>query len=391
MERLVSVDWLKRHAKDFDFLLLLVIIGISVISYLAVYSATITRPELQAYHQKQLLWQIFGFAVFFPLVLTDYRIFTNSRLLWIGYAMTMVLLVIALFSPETNGQRSWIYLPGFQLQPSEFGKLFAIMGMAYYMARLKEKEELFTWYHFLRVAGIWLGPFLLIMMEPDLGQGLVMVGLFCAMMMLVLDRKLLRIFGSIAAVFVIGYFVLVTSFPATYLKLVQLLPLKGYQKLRFLAVVDPTLAGRDSGGFQLLQGIIAIGNGQLWGRGMQGGSQTQGAFVPEQHTDMIFTAISEAYGFVGASALLLLYFVMLQRMVKIAVTANDPFGTYFITGALGMFGFQIFENIGMTLLLLPMTGITLPFVSYGGTSLLVNFMIMGIVQSIAIRRRKLRF
>lgn len=386
---LVSVDWLKRHARDFDFVLLFVLAAISVMSFLAVYSSTVTRPDLENYYQRQLVWQIMGFVVFFLLVLTDYRIFTNRRLMWTGYAVTMFLLLIVLFFPAINGQKSWIPLPGFQLQPSEFGKLFAILGMAHYMAEMKKNEEPFAWKHFWRVTAIWLGPLTLIMLEPDLGQAMVMIGIFCAMMLVFLDRKPLILFGGIAGVLVAAYFLAITFFPQAYLKFVEHLPLKEYQKARFVVVIDPARAG--DYGYQVKQAIIAVGNGGLPGRGLLQGSQTQGAFVPEQQTDMIFSAIGEDFGFIGASALIILFFIMLQRLTKIATTTTDPFGTYFITGAIGMFGFQIFENIGMNIAVMPATGITLPFVSYGGTSLLTNFIIMGIVQSVAIRRQKLRF
>lgn len=386
---MVSFDWLKRHARDFDYVMVVALLGISVISFLAVYSSTIMRPLYVDWYRKQIVWQTMGYVIFFLLVLTDYRIFTNNRLVWIGYGVTLLLLVVVLFFPAINGQKSWIQLPGFQLQPSEFGKLFAIMGMAYYMARIKEREEEFAWPDFWKISAIWAGPFLLIMMEPDLGQGLVMVGLFCAMMLIFLDRKRLAIFGSIAVVFVGIYFAAITLFPQLFLKAVHLLPLKEYQIARFVVVIDPTLAGQ--WGFQVQQALIAIGNGLLLGKGLLNGSQTQGAFVPEQQTDMIFSAIGEEFGFIGSSVLLLLFFILMQRMLKIALTSNDYFGTYFIAGAMGMFGFQIFENIGMNLALMPATGITLPFVSYGGTSLITNFMMIGIIQSVAIRRRKLRF
>lgn len=388
---LVSVDWLKRHIRDFDFILLLALIGLAVISFLAVYSATINRPMYEDWYKKQLVWQALGFCIFFVLVLTDFRVFTNNKLLWIGYGVTMLLLVAVLFFPPINGQKSWIQLPGLQLQPSELGKLFAILGIASYMARMKDNEQVFTFEHFWKITGIWAVPFLLIMAEPDLGQGLVMIGIYCAMMILFLPRKILLWGGLITGVFVTIYFVGVTMYPDTYLHLVDMLPIKDYQKDRFVAVVDPAKAGVQSGGFQLMQGIIAIGNGQLLGKGLLQGSQTQGAFVPEQQTDMIFSAIGEEFGFIGVSILLIMFFIMFQRMLKIATTSNDLFGTYLITGAMGMFGFQVFENIGMNALLMPATGITLPFVSYGGTSLLTNFIIMGIVQSVAIRRRKLRF
>lgn len=386
---MVSFDWLKRHARDFDFGLLVALIGLAIISFLAVYSATINRPLYDGWYKKQILWQVLGFSVFFLLVLNDYRIFTNSRLLWTGYAITLLLLVVVLFFEDVNGARSWIPLPGFQLQPSELGKLFAIMGMANYLAKMQEKEEELNWRHVGKLFAIWAGPFFLIMLEPDLGQGLVMVGLFVAMLMVVMDRKPLLIFGSIAGGIMILHFVGVTMFPEIYLKAVNLLPLADYQKARFVAVVDTSLAGKY--GFQLTQAMIAIGSGQLFGKGYLQGSQTQGAFVPEQQTDYVFTVIGEEFGFIGSAAVVILYFVLLQRLTKIALTSHDSFGTFFIAGAIGMFGFQIFENIGMNLGLMPATGITLPFLSYGGTSLLTNFIIMGIIQSIAIRRRKLRF
>lgn len=386
---MVSGEWLKRHIRDFDFILVLTLIGISIISSLAVYSATAQRPGLHNIFQKELLWQVLGYTIMILFVLVDYRIFTNNRLLWIGYGFSLFLLVMVLFFPAVNGQKSWIPLPGFALQPSEFSKLFVVMGIADYMARRQEEDVAFRLKDYGMIGGILLVPMSLILMEPDLGQTLVILGMFSAMLIMFLDRKPLIILGSIATLIVGVYVSAIAIFPQQTIHFAEKLPLKEYQKMRIISLVDPEYNVDFS--YQLVQAKIAIGSGQLFGRGLLNGSQTQGAFVPEQQTDYIFSAIGEELGFIGASLLLFLFFLLFYRMLRIAMTAGDAFGSYFIGGAMGMFGFQIFENIGMNLTLMPATGVTLPFVSYGGSSLLTNFAVMGIILSIAIRRRRLRF
>lgn len=166
--------------------------------------------------------------------------------------------------------------------------------------------------------------------------------------------------------------------------------LKDYQASRIVTWLDPGFDTNNTG-YNIHQAQIAVGSGQVFGEGLFNGISTNGGWVPNQHTDYIFTAIGEEFGFIGSSVLIMLFLLLIYRLIKSASTAQDTFGTYIIMGITGMFAFQVFENVGMDVYLSPSTGITLPFVSYGGTSLVVNYMAIGLVMSISMRRKKLRF
>ncbi|WP_018132242.1 rod shape-determining protein RodA [Effusibacillus pohliae] len=386
---MVSREWLKRHIKDFDFLMLLVLLAISAISTVAVYSTTVHRPGMEDWYVKEVAWQIVSYIGTLFFAILDYEMFRN-RVAWIGYGISLFLLVIVFAFPAVKGAHSWILLPGFQFQPSEFAKIFVILTIADYMAKIRQQQTAFGWKQFgtvLLIAGV---PLVLIVKQPALGQALVLIGILFSMTVLFVSRRqliLLAIAGGLLGTAVI----LGTAvFPDQTLKLIHNLPLAEHQKERIVTFLDPE-ADPTGIGYQVMQAKIAVGAGQLFGKGLLHGSQTEGAWVPEQWTDFIFSAIAEQFGFVGSSCLILLFFVFLYRMILVASTAPDDFSVYFIAGAFGMFAFQIFENIGMNLTIMPVAGITLPFVSYGGSSLLTNFSVVGIVLSIALRRRKLAF
>ncbi|GIM44840.1 rod shape-determining protein RodA [Collibacillus ludicampi] len=385
----MNIDWLKRHIRDFDFMLVIILLCISVFSVLAVYSATAKRAGMENWYIKEIMWQILSYIFMFVFVLVDYRMLRN-RVAWIGYWISLVLLIAVFAFPSVNGAHSWIILPGIQFQPSEFAKIFVILVISDYMAKVKEKEERFGFKHFSLIALIVGVPFALILKEPALGQALVLLGIMGAMLILFLEKRQLVLYCIMGALLVTSVFMVMSVYPDQTIRLIQNTPLDDHQKERIITFVDPE-ADPQNGGWQALEAKIAIGAGQLFGRGLLNGSQTQGEWVPEQWTDFIFSAIGEELGFVGSSTLVFLFFLLLNRMIRIASTVDDDFAIHFIAGAVGMFTFQIYENIGMNLSLMPVAGITLPFVSYGGTSLLTNFVVVGIVLSIAIRRRKLVF
>jgi rod shape determining protein RodA len=384
-----TITWLKRRIRDFDFGILLALLGISIFCTLAIYSATVNRDGMADMYKKEIVWQIVSYAAMFAFVLMDYRSL-KSHIAWGGYFFSLVLLVAVFVFPAKNGAHSWITLPGLQLQPSEFLKIFLILVIADYMEKTKKKGEPFRAKHFIVIGGLVLVPFLLILKQPALGQALVLLGIAGAMLILFMEKKQLLVFLTICLFFSVGIFLIKNVYPDQTLQYINHLPMKSYQKERIITFVDPE-ADPKGIGYQVTQAGIAIGSGQLFGEGLLKGKQTNGAWIPEQWTDFIFSAVAEEFGFVGASILIFLFFLLLYRMIQIATLTTDYFSCYFIVGVIGMFAFQIFENIGMNLNLMPVAGITLPFISYGGSSLLTNFILVGVVLSIGIRRRKLSF
>lgn len=344
---------------------------------------------MENWYVKEIMWQIVSYVGMFSFVMVDYRIFRN-RVAWIGYGISLFLLLIVFAFPSVKGAHSWITIPGFQFQPSEFAKIFVILVISDFMAKARDKEETFGWKHFgfiMAVAGV---PLLLILIQPALGQAMVLIGIVISLTVVFLSRKQLIVCSLVGALFVTAIFLVTTVYPDQAMQYVQKLPLAQHQRERIITFINPE-ADPTGIGFQVIQAKIAIGAGKLTGEGFLNGSQTQGNWVPEQWTDFIFSAIAEQFGFIGCSVLIVLFFLFLYRVIRIGSMASDDFSVYFIAGAAGMFAFQIFENIGMNVTIMPVAGITLPFVSYGGSSLLTNFLVVGIILSVSLRRRKLVF
>ncbi|KEO83152.1 FtsW/RodA/SpoVE family cell cycle protein [Tumebacillus flagellatus] len=385
-----------RWFKDLDIFLILVVLALCVASFLAISSATHSADGgSKSYVIKQMIWCGVGFCVMIFLIRTDYRNLT--RYVEIGYWVSIVLLIVVFFCPPIKGAHGWIPLGGFALQPSEFFKVVFILMMAKYLANEQEDEEgrrpdpmrnyLFLGAYSLLAIG-------LIVIEPDLGQTMMMMSIVGSAMFVHLPPKA---FWSIAGVIALILGAVITAvflYPDQFLELLDMLVKKGllepHQYGRFETFIYPE---RDLGGlgYQVYQAKVAIGSGQLFGKGLYQGSQTQGSWVPEQQTDFIFTVIGEELGFVGSVAVIFLFFLMIYRIVANGLQAGDRTGMYICAMVSGMFTLQIFENIGMSLQLMPMTGVTLPFISYGGSSILTNFILIGIVLNIGLRRRKLSF
>jgi rod shape determining protein RodA len=384
-----NISWVKRRIWDFDFLMVLPLIGISILSTLAIYSATINRAGIENQYKSEIIWQILSYISLIVFTFFNYRNLKN-QLSWIGYFVTILLLLVVFVFPARNGAHSWITLPGFQFQPSEFAKLFLILTISDYMEKAKEKGETFGFKHALVITSVMFVPFALTLAQPALGQALVMLGITGAMMILFLEKKQLAVFLVLLAILTGFVFTIRTIFPDQSVQFINNLPVMKHQKQRIITFIDPN-ADPKGIGYQVTEGITAVGSGQLFGRGFADAGQTQGNWVPEQWTDFIFSAIGEEFGFIGSSLLLFLFFFLLYRMIQLGLNAPDYFSAYYIAGVVGMFAFQIIENVGMNLAIMPVAGITLPFVSYGGTSLLTNFILVGIVLSIGIRRKKLSF
>jgi rod shape determining protein RodA len=319
---------------------------------------------------RQVYWILAGLGVMLAVSLINYQVLLENAH-WIYAASLLSLLAVAVFGKKYLGARRWILLPGGQhFQPSEWVKLVLILMLAKYFSAQGEREDASL--SDIVKAGLIAGvPMLLVLKQPDLGTALTYVPV--ALMGLFLGGIQFRH----AAVILIVAGVLMPG--------VWHYGLKPYQKDRLTSFLHPE-ADSQKTGYQLEQSKIAVGSGGIWGKGVRKGTQTQGSFLPEPHTDFIFAAWSEEHGFVGAVALLLLYFMVLMRLIHNAQTAPESAGGFVVMGVVAVLLFHILVNAGMVVGFMPVTGIPLPLMSYGGSSVLFMFLALGIVMNIRMRR-----
>ncbi|HET9829545.1 MAG TPA: rod shape-determining protein RodA [Nocardioidaceae bacterium] len=369
--RAARLDWVLMSATA-------VLLGLGAV---LVWSATSARDDLTAgdpasYFKRQLVNIAIGVVLGVMVAATDHR--WVRILAPLVYAGSVLGLVLVLFMGSTiNGSRSWIQLGGMSVQPAEFAKLAVVIGMALLVAERTEgalsttsRWEVGT----VEVAGMLVlaaVPAALIMLQPDLGTMLVLAATVFGVIAVSGARWtwLLTLFAGAVAVATLA---------------VRLHVLKAYQLDRFMAFTDPGLDPRGAG-YNTTQARIAIGNGGIFGQGLFRGSQTRSGFVPEQHTDFIFTVAGEELGLVGSAVLIALLGVVLWRALRIAMRADDLFGRLAAAGIACWFGFQAFQNIGMCLGIMPVTGVPLPLVSYGGSSMFASLMAIGLLQNIHLR------
>lgn len=354
--------------RDFDWLLLSLVLLLSVVSILEIYSATL-HTKFVGFHTKQIFWLISGLVAMFVLSLVNYH-----RLIdvvhWV-YAFCLISLIAVLaVGQRVLGAKRWIKLPGgVHFQPSEWVKLVLIVAVARYFANLSGKE--LTWGDIAK-AGFMVGvPMLLVLKQPDLGTSLTYVPV------LLMGLFLGGVRWKQALILLLGASILVVP--------VWFKVLKPYQKQRLTSFLNPDTDPRGSG-YQVKQSLIAVGDGGVLGRGATKGTQTQGDFLPIPYTDFIFAAFAEEHGFVGAVFVLLIYFLILMRLIQNAQTAADLPGTFLIMGVVAVLIFQIAVNVGMVVGLMPVTGIPLPLMSYGGSSVLFTFLALGMVMNVRMNR-----
>ncbi|HEY3770883.1 MAG TPA: rod shape-determining protein RodA [Candidatus Angelobacter sp.] len=362
MRRLISF-------RDFDWLLLTFVLLICALGVLEIYSTTYGTKFAGA-HIRQVYWILAGLAVMLAVSFINYQILLeNSR--WLYAASILSLLAVTIFGKKYLGARRWILLPGGQhFQPSEWVKLVLILMLAKYFSAQGEREDASL--SDIVKAGLIAGiPMLLVLKQPDLGTALTYVPV--ALMGLFLGGIQ---FKHAAVILVVAGLLM----PGVWHY-----GLKPYQKDRLTNFLHPE-ADSQKTGYQLEQSKIAVGSGGIWGKGIRKGTQTQGSFLPEPHTDFIFAAWSEEHGFVGAVALLLLYFLVLMRLIHNAQTAPDSAGGFVVMGVVAVLLFHILVNAGMVVGYMPVTGIPLPLMSYGGSSVLFMFLALGIVMNIRMRR-----
>ncbi|WP_134700027.1 rod shape-determining protein RodA [Ammoniphilus sp. YIM 78166] len=375
------MDFEVKYLKSVDWLIILILVGFGIFSYLGISGAS---PHLSL-EGKQVVWYIIGFVFLAFILLFDYNLIGN--LSYVFYIIGLALLVGVLFTPPINNATSWYNLGFFSFQPAELMKIITIMTLAKYLSKRSEQEEPFSKiYELIPIFAIIGVPMLLILIQPDLGNAVVFTGILMSMMIVGgVKGKHFLLFGTLVASFFGLMIYLYQLKQEIFFKLI-----KPYQWNRIVYWLNPELDPVGQG-FQLKQSLIAIGSGQLLGKGINAGTQAKFGWVPVGESDFIFTVIAEELGFLGGSLLIFLFFFLIYRMVRIALDAKDAYGSYLVSGVIGMFVFQIFENIGMTIQLMPITGITLPFISYGGSSLVTNFIIIGLVLNVGMRRKKLMF
>ena len=363
--------------RHLDLVLLGAVLSIAALGVLMVYSATRgpASPYITTFFHKQALFVALGAVVLVVVSLVDYRVFRDWALLLYCGTIGLLVLVVSPFGHSSKGAQAWFQLGTFQLEPAEFVKIAVILTVAMVASQLHGEIDLPRLATLLFIVGL---PFALIMLQPDLGTGLVLVSITAGMLLVAGARG-----KHLLVLLIVG--VLGTTV------VLQSSLLKDYQVARLTSFVsqDQSTVGNTELGravYNVNQSKIAIGNGGALGQGLFQGPQTRLSNVPEQHTDFIFTAVGEQLGFVGAATLLALFCIVAWRVWRIAQLARDPFGMLVCVGVLCLFMFQIFENVGMTMGIMPVTGIPLPFMSYGGSATIAEFGAMGIVLNIHMRR-----
>ncbi|MHB9093636.1 MAG: rod shape-determining protein RodA [Eubacteriales bacterium] len=375
----------RRTLKKFDFILFIVTVLIILFGLLTLSSAThatMTRGgDALAYVKKQAMWFILGLAAITAILKIDYEGFTKySKLI---YVVNVGLLLAVRFVGKTqNGAQSWIPIGPFYFQPSEFAKIFMIITFAVYLSNREGKLNRFR---DLLPTFVFFGiPMFLIIKQPDLGTALVFIAIYFGMLFIAGARPRNLIILVLAGALAVGG-VLTAQLGFGLDK-----PLKPYQLDRLTIFVDPYKDPRGAG-YHVIQSQVALGSGGVWGKGLYRGTQTQLNFLPEQKNDFIFSVVGEEFGFVGSAILLILFYIFVQRGIKIAMGSKDMLGTLLATGIVSMLVFHLLVNVGMAAGIMPITGIPLPFFSYGGSSMLSNLMGVGILMNVHMRRQVLTF
>jgi rod shape determining protein RodA len=364
----------------FDPVLTGAVAALLVIGTLLVYAATrdwyaANGLDPEYYLKRHVINIVIGLALAWGTTIIDYRLLrAYTPYIWGLGVFGLLLVLIPGVGSEVNGAKAWIRLPaGFQIQPAEIAKISIIIGIAMLLSERTHNNDAPTSQDVLKALGVAAIPLLLILVQPDMGTVLIISA--SVVTMLAVSGAPSRWVVGLIILALLGGFVAVKAGV-----------ISDYQVKRLQSFVDPN-ADSQGAGYQLRQARITVGSGGLIGTGLFNGPQTNGRFVPEQQTDFIFTVAGEELGFLGSGLIIFLLFLMLMRAFAIARRSTDPYGTLVCTGVMAWFAFQIFENIGMTLGLMPMTGVPLPFMSYGGSSMFANLIGFGLLQNVHASHR----
>lgn len=358
------------YLKNFDWILFSAILLLVCFGLSEIYSVALGQGATDLLNfKKQVFFVVLGFALFFFISFLDYNFFRGFSLHFYIFGILLLVLVL-IFGTTINGTKGWFNIGGVVFQPVELIKFVVVLFLAKYFSERPFKINPLK--HLIISGGGVFLLFALVLLQPDFGSGLLLFSVWLSMIIIVGFKK--RYLVSLFLIFaLIG-----TSAWLFYLK--------DYQKERILTVFDPSYDPLNSG-YNVAQAIIAVGSGGFFGRGIGFGSQSQLKFLPESQTDFIFAVISEELGFLGVALVLTFFAILFFRSLFSIKRAKDDFGIFFILGAMSLIFIEMFINIGMNMGLLPVVGIPLPLVSYGGSAMISNLIMLGVVQSIILRSR----
>ncbi len=360
----------RKWTSNFSWWLLALVLVVAVLGVVIIYSANHGRPEafFRNLYIKQIYWILYGLVLMVLGIVVDYRYL--SRYAYLIYAVTVLALIYVLFyGTVTSGARRWITIGSVSIQVSEFAKIALIIGLAKYFETGKlqgqfEFKNLIVPALLTAIIGILIGS------QPDLGTAIMVFLIFLVFVTAIEfdSRSLAKLFGAGVVLAPLTWFIL-----------------KDYQKSRLLTLFNPDMDPLGAG-YHTIQSKIAIGSGGFWGKGFFAGTQSRLNFLPEKHTDFIFSVFAEEAGFFGVVILLSLYLIIILKGLNIAFRAADRFGLFLALGIVSSITFYVIFNIGMTIGLFPVTGLPLPLMSYGGSSLVTNFFAIGLLLNIEMRR-----
>lgn len=364
----------QRIFKNMEWGILICSILLVVIGLVALYSATLETEGDEL--KKQLIWLAISIPIMILVICINYEVI--AKISPIFYGIFIILLIGVLFTEPINGASSWFDIGAFSFQPSEFAKIFVILTFSVVIVKIQERgrKEISRPTRLILSLSVILLPVLLIVMQPDYGTALAFM--------------FLTIFVLFAAGIDKKYIITAILLVVILLPIMYFFVLPEHAKTRIDVFLNPNLDPRGAG-YNILQSKLAIGSGGLFGMGITKGNQTQLGFLYPKTTDFIFSVIGEEMGFIVTASIVIIYVVLITKAIYVAKTAKDDLGSYIAIGIAGIFVFHMVENIGMTIGLLPITGVPLPFVSYGGSSLLTNLILIGLLLNISGRRQKTIF
>ena len=365
----------RRLINNFDWTILLAVIALSLIGVMTIYSAT--RPVLgsvqETYYVRQLYWIGLSIIAFMVMVSIDYKWYI--RFAYIIFFFGIILLIIVLVSGRKGmGAQRWINLGFLSFQPSEFFKIFFIIALSRYLSEIEQTISLGLRSMTKMMIVFFIVPAFLILKQPDLGTMLILFFIFVSMVIIAGAKKKILLITLVVSIITVPF-----------AGKIIWKGLKDYQKHRIIAFIDPQ-ADPQGVGYHINQSKNTIGSGRFLGKGYMEGTQGPYRFLPENHTDFIFSIFAEEWGFVGSVLLFLMYSFIILRGFDTAKKARDREGCFLVLGVTFMFSYYFFINVGMTLGLMPVVGVPLPLMSYGGTALLSNFLALSIIENVRMRR-----
>lgn len=354
------------YLKQCDWVMLSLALAIAAVGVAEIYSAT--QYELsETYYVKQIYYILLGLVVLALVVSLDYRLL-SQQVPYIYLVAVLSLLLVLFVAPFIHGTRGWIPLGAFKIQPAEFAKVAIVLTLARFLS--ENRTHFLTSVEIVKACLLVGLPLGLILLQPDLGSAITLAPPLAVGLVL----------GGLPRRWILAGVVLVTLISAA-----GWYSLKPYQKERVYTFLEPE---RDPGGqgYQAIQSRIAMGSGGLLGKGVTRGSQTALGFLPERHTDFIFSVVGEELGFAGSFIILGFYFLIIMRSIRIAQTARDKLGVFLVLGSVSVLFFHVLVNVGMVVGLAPITGIPLPLLSYGGSSMVTTFILLGLIVNVGMRR-----